>query len=189
MWHRPSNHKIPRLPLRPLAALAMLVSALAVAPAGAQQPAPVDTDTAHVALPSPPPPTPEQQKYMDGLRTAGRGLAQIKDGLGRLARTQSAHDTLQVRLAGKRLGGLCAAARGFITSGRAQLEPSVYQPPIRSAAKDLAVRLDSLSVYTMTCQRSAGKTPTPVAAELVGRIRAYETALAAFRTAIGLPNR
>ena len=36
---------------------------------------------------------------------------------------------------------------------------------------------------------TAGKSPGPVAAGLLTRIRAYEAALAAFRTAITLPNR
>lgn len=177
--------------------LLLLLGVCVAAPAAAQQPIP--TDSAQIATPlaspapdspAPPvPPTPAQQRYLEGLRTAGRGIAQIKDGLGRLARSQTAHDTLRTRQAGKRLGGLCGAARGFMVSGRAQMEPAAYEPPTRKPAWVLMVRLDSLSAYASTCQRSAGKTPTPVATELLGRIRNYELALANFRSAIGLPNR
>jgi hypothetical protein len=174
--------------MTPLAALPLLLGALVAAPTAAQQPPPLG-DSVQVAPAPPTPSTPAQDRYVQGLRTAGRGVAQLKDGLNRLARKQSAHDTLQVRTAGKRLGGLCSAARGFIVNGRAQMEPNAYDPPTRKAARDLAIRLDSLAAYTPTCQRSAGKTPTPVATELLGRIRAYETALTSFRTAIGLPNR
>jgi len=175
----------------------MLLGVYFTAPAAAQQPipadsAPISSPPASLAPDSPPPPvppTPAQQRYLEGLRTAARGIAQIKDGLSRLARTQTAHDTLRTRQAGKRLGGLCGAARGFMVSGRAQMQPAVYEPPTRKPAWALTVRLDSLSAYASTCQQSAGKTPTPVATELLDRIRKYELALANFRSAIGLPNR
>jgi len=174
--------------MTPLEALPLLLGTLAAAPTTVQQQTPLG-DSVQVALALPPPSTPAQDRYVQGLRTAGRGVAQIKDGLNRFARMQSSHDTLQTRTAGKRLGGLCGAARGFIVNGRAQMEPNAYDPPNRKPARNLAIRLDSLAAYAPTCQRSAGKTPAPVAAELLGRIRAYETALMAFRTAIGLPNR
>ena len=175
--------------MHPLAALTLLLGALVAAPNAAQQPGPSPADTTHAAPSVPILPTPAQQRYLDGLRTAGRGVAQIKDGINRLARTQNTHDTLQVRQAGRRLGGLCGAARGFLVSGRAQMEPNVYQPPTRGAAKDLTARVDSLSASATTCQHSAGKTPAPVAILLLGRIREYEVALMAFRSTIGLPNR
>jgi hypothetical protein len=174
--------------MTPLAALPLLLGALVTAPPTTQQTPPLG-DSVHVASAPPALPTPAQDRYVQGLRTAGRGVAQIKDGLNRLARTQSARDTLKMRTAGKRLGGLCGAARGFIANGRAQMEPNAYEPPNRKPARDLALRLDSLAAYAPTCQRSAGKTPEPVAAELLKRIRAYETALVAFRSAVGLPNR
>lgn len=174
--------------MTPLAALPLLLGALGAVPAATQQ-YPPPGDSIQVAPAAPVLSTPAQDRYVQGLRTAGRGVAQLKDGLSRLARMQSAHDTLQVRTAGKRLGGLCGAARGFIVNGRAQMEPNAYYPPNRKRARDLAIRLDSLAAYAPTCQRSAGKTPEPVAVELLGRIRAYETALVAFRNAIGLPNR
>ena len=174
--------------MRSLVVMSLLVGPVAT-PAVAQDPSPTSSnDSVHVDS-QPAPPTPEQQQFLDGLRTAGRGVAQLKDGLDRLGRAQRGRDTLQIRQAAKRLGGLCVAARGFIVSGRGAMEPKAYELPTRTAAKSLTVQLDSLSASSATCQRAAGKTPAPITAELVGRLRSYETALAAFRTAIGLPNR
>jgi hypothetical protein len=161
----------------------------------AQQPPQAPGDSGQPAsstsapIPPPPTPTPAQERYLRGLRTAGRGVAQIKDGIDRLARTQATNDTLRVRQAGRRLGGLCAAARGFLVSGRGQMEPTAYEPPARRPARDLAVQIDSLAVSAQQCQQAAARTPAPVSAALLGRLRAYEAALAAFRTAIGLPHR
>jgi len=174
--------------MTPLPALPLLLVALVAAPTTSQQP-PQLGDSVQVAPAPPAPSTPAQDRFVQGLRTAGRGVAQLKDGLNRLARMHGAHDTLQVRTAGQRLGGLCGAARGFIVNGRAQMEPNAYDPPNRKLARYLVIRLDSLAAYAPTCQRSAGKTPESVATELLGRIRGYEAALTAFRTAIGLPNR
>src|SRR6184192_2278395 len=63
--------------------------------AGAQQPTPPpsppppDSARAESALAPPPPPSPEQKRFVDGLRTATRGIAQLKDGLNRVTRTQA----------------------------------------------------------------------------------------------------
>ena len=137
--------------------------------------------------PPPPPPTPAQVKYLEGLRTAGRGIAQLKDGVDRVVRMQA--DSLKRRQAGARLGGLCGAARGFMASGRAQMQSTAYDLPTRTPAKLLTVRIDSLIAYAPTCSKTASKNPAPVATEVLNRVRLYEAALAAFRTAIGLPNR
>ena len=166
-----------------------LISSVLTVPALAQQPEPNPGESTTAMVSPPPPPNPLQDKYLHGLRTASRGVAQIKDGINRVVRTRSSHDTLQVRQAAKRLGGLCSAARGFITSGRGQMESNAYEPPTRQPAKDLVSQLDSLAVSVKTCQVSAGKTPTAVTTELLGRLRNYEAAVATFRTAIGLPNR
>lgn len=183
------------IPMRSIAALAALSSFLAVrafaqdsVPAPTPIPVSAESGTAPMA-PAPPPPNPLQDRYLQGLRTAGRGVAQIKDGLNRVMRTQGSNDTAQARVAAKRLGALCGAARGFITSGRGQMEPTAYEPPKRKPARDLVVQLDSLSVAAKTCQTSAGKTPAPVTSSLMARVRSYEAAVAAFRTALGLPNR
>ncbi len=166
-----------------------LISSVLTMPALAQQPDPAPGESATATVPPPPPLNPLQDKYLKGFRTAARGVAQIKDGINRVVRTRSSHDTLQVRLAAKRLGGLCGAAHGFLTSGRGQMEPHAYEPPTLQPAQDLVSQLDSLALSAKTCQVSAGKTPTVVTAQLLGRLRNYEAAVAAFRTAVGLPNR
>jgi hypothetical protein len=164
------------------------VRVLAQDPAPTPAPPPAESVTAMLP-PAPAPPNPLQAKYLQGLRTASRGVAQIKDGVSRVVRTQTTTDTVQAHVAAKRLGALCGAARGFISSGRGQMEPTAYEAPTRKPARDLALQLDSLSLSAKACQLSAAKTPAPVTKDLQGRLRNYEAAVAAFRTAIGLPNR
>jgi hypothetical protein len=169
---------------------ALLTGVVLSAPLLGQQPPPPPADsTVAESTPAPPPPSPAQTRYLQGLRTAGRGVAQIKDGINRLVRAQTGRDTLQVHQAARRLGGLCSAARGFLVSGRGAMEPTAYGPPTRKPARDLVLQVDSLSLIAKECQLTAGKSPAPVAAGLLARLRAYEAALATFRTAIGLPNR
>jgi hypothetical protein len=139
--------------------------------------------------PPPPPPTPAQERYANGLRHASRGIAQLKDGLERVARTRSTSDSVKQRTAGRRLGGLCAAARGFMASGRAQMLPTAYDPPTRTVARQLGQQIDSLIAYAPTCERTAARRPGPVADRLTDLLRKYETAVASWRAAVGLPNR
>ena len=84
---------------------------------------------APVPAPVPPPPAPtptiEQTRYMEGLKTATRGIAQLRDGLNRVVRTQSS-DSLTRARAAKRLGGLCGSGRSFVVSGRPKMQPSAY---------------------------------------------------------------
>jgi hypothetical protein len=126
---------------------------------------------------------------LQGLRTAGRGVAQIKTGIDRLNRARGGRDSIQVKVAAKRLTGYCSAARGFIASGRGQMDPVAYDPPTRKPARDLMVQLDSLSLSAKDCQSAKGLAPQLLSAGLVTRLRAYDAALADFRTAIGLPNK
>ena len=53
---------------------------------------PQDTTTHRDSVAAPPPasPTIEQIHYMAGLKLAARGVAQIRDGLNRVARVQKA---------------------------------------------------------------------------------------------------
>src|SRR5438128_1446174 len=134
------------------------------------------------------PPTPAQDRYMSGLRTASRGIAQLKDGLERVVRTRSASDSLKQKAAGRRLGGLCGAARGFMASGRAQMLPTAYDPPTRIAARQLAQQIDSLIAYAPTCERTATRRPAQVADRLTELLKKYEAAVASWRAAVGLPN-
>jgi hypothetical protein len=141
------------------------------------------------SVPPPPPPTPAQERYANGLRHVSRGIAQLKDGLERVSRTRSESDSLRQRTAGRRLGGLCAAARGFLASGRAQMSLTAYDPPTRTVARQLAQQIDSLIAYAPTCERTAARRPGQVADRLTDLLRKYEAAVASWRTAVGLPNR
>lgn len=128
----------------------------------------------------PPPPTIEQLRYMEGLKTVTRGVAQIRDGLNRVTRTQQA-DSLTRRRAARRLGGLCGTARSFIISGRPKMQPAAYADSMRILAKQLTTRLDSLTNALPICERTAGRDPT-VATTLTTRLKNYDDALLAFRT-------
>lgn len=158
--------------------------------APAQQPVLPPGDSARVDTASPPPlPTPEQARYMRGLRTASRGVAQLKGGVERVVRSQSGRDTVAQRQAGRRLVGLCSAASSFLANGRAQMRPTAYEDSTRIQARALVVQIDSLLGVMPACEQGAGRMPDKVASELLVRLRAYDTALRTFRSSIGLPNR
>ncbi len=135
------------------------------------------------------PPTAEQLRYIEGLRSVARGAAQLRDGIDRVARTQQARDTLRQRLAGRRLGGLCTTARSFMSSGRPRMQATAYTDSLRVVARQLVARIDSVLKFLPTCETTAGKKPASVAADLLNRMRAYETALTAFRTGLAAANR
>lgn len=162
-------------------ATVIVVLAVAAAPIHLQDTAAPPQDTA------PLPPTPAQTRYLDGLRTVARGVAQLRDGIDRVARTQQTRDTVRQRQAGRRLGGLCTTARSFITNGRPRMVPTAYADSMRIIARQLVVRIDSITKFLPTCTSTAGRQPASVAADLLNRMRAYETALAAFRTALASP--
>jgi len=148
------------------------------------------------APPAPPPPPPpqvpvptaaptiEQIRYLEGLKTATRGIAQLRDGVNRVVRTQQAGDSLTRRRAARRLGGLCVSARSFILSGRPRMQSSAYADSMKVLAKQLTVRLDSLNAALPTCEKTAGKDPATVATSLTTRLKNYDDALLAFRTAL-----
>jgi len=146
-------------------------------------------DSARVeSLPVPPPvPSPEQRRFLDGLRTATRGIAQLKDGVSRVARTGSSHDAQVRRRAGRFLAGLCGSGRAFMKRGRPQMSPMVYEDSVRLKARRLVTQMDSLIAYTPTCEQRAAATPDSAATELGKRMKSYEAALRDFRLAIGLP--
>jgi len=161
--------------------------------AGAQQPTPPpsppppDSARAESALAPPPPPTPEQKRFVDGLRTATRGIAQLKDGLNRVTRTQSTGDSVSRRRAGRLLVGLCGSARAFMARGRPYMKPAVYEDSIRLKARRLTAQMDSLIAYMAVCEQTASATPAPVAGELNKRMKSYDAVLREFRLAVGLP--
>ncbi len=167
-----------------------VVMCIAATVLGAQEPVPPaapPADSPHPESLPPPPPTPEQKKFLLGLRTASRGITQIKDGVGRVTRAQSTHDTVVQRRAARFLAGLCGSGRAFLKRGRPQLNVTVYEDTVRLKAKRLVTQIDSLIAYTPTCEDSAAATPTSTAAALDKRMKTYDAALRDFRLAVGLP--
>ena len=189
---------------RLLATIVIAVTTVVVAPLSAQDttarkdtiplpppliPAPIPPPPPPAALVAPPTPTLEQIRYGEGLRTATRGVAQLRDGLSRVVRTQQASDSLRRRTAARRLGGLCATARTFIASGRTKMQPTAYADSMRIVAKQLVVRLDSLAGALPTCEQTAGRQPAIVATELTKRLQAYDEALLAYRNGLAAQNK
>ena len=156
---------------------------------GAQQPEPPPDSTRAVteSMPTPPPPpTPEQKRFLAGLRTATRGIAQLKDGMSRVARAGTRDSATQLR-AGRFLAGLCGSSRGFLKRGRPQMTPTVYEDSAQLKARRLVTQVDSMINYTTTCEDSAAATPNSAAVGLGKRMKSYDAALRDFRVAIGLP--
>ena len=160
---------------------------LAASSASAQEPTVVVAESARAeSVPAPPPPpSPEQLRYLDGLKTAGRGIAQLKSGVNSVA--NAGRDTTKLKAAGQRLGGLCGASRGFMTSGRSKMQPKAYSDSTQLKAKKLAVQIDTLVKVAGRCQVSAARQADSTAAAVLAQLRAYEAALKDFRSAIGLP--
>ena len=171
-------------------ALAVLCCIAAV-PLWAQQPLPPAPDSARAdsthAESARAAPTPEQQKFLGGLRTATRGLAQLKDGVSRVTRTQATSDSANQRRAAHFLAFVCGSARAFVRRGRPAMSPSAYSDSVRLAARRLVTQLDSVTAYTATCEANAVAAPAPTATDLAKRLKTYDAALRDFRVAIGLP--
>src|SRR5258708_34577306 len=107
---------------------------------GAQQPEPSPDSARAVAesaptTPAPPPPeTPEQKRFTQGLRTATRGIAQLKEGMNRVARAGT-RDSVAQRRAGRFLAGLCGSIRGCLKRGRPPRTPVRYADPVQLKPK------------------------------------------------------
>ena len=162
-----------------------------VAPVVAQepvpQPPPPPAESVHVeSLPPPPPPTPEQKKFLDGLRIATRGIAQLKEGSGRVTRAQGSSAAVS-RRAGRFLAGYCSSSRAFLKRGRPQMSPTVYEDTVRLKARRLVTQIDSLISWTPNCERIAAAAPNSTAVEVNKRMKTYDAALRDFRLAVGLP--
>lgn len=165
-----------------------LVLCLVATTAAAQEPVRAVPESTHAeSIPLPVPPTVEQLRYLHGLRTAGRGIAQLKDGVSRVG--SSHRDPLRQKQAVRRLAGLCGTAHGFLTSGRAKMQANAYEDSTQLKARRLSLQIDSLIRSTPACETNAARQPDSTVAGLLTRLRAYEAALRDFRTAIGLPNR
>jgi hypothetical protein len=157
----------------------------------AQQPEPPPHDSAHAeSLPAPlppPPPSPEQKRFLSGLRTATRGIAQLKDGVSRVTRAGTTRDSAVQLRAGRLLAGLCGSSRGFMKRGRPQMTATVYEDSVRLKARRLVTQMDSLIAYTPTCEQRAAAKPDSTVVELNKRMKTYDSALRDFRLAVGLP--
>ena len=179
------------------------VVALAATPlrAFAQEPAPAPvppappTDTvraeslpaAPVVAPRPVEPSADQQKYLRGIRTAARGVAQLKTGVDRVNRAEATKDTTRLKAAGRMLAGLCGTARGFMAQGRPGMSPAFYEDSARVRARRLTLQVDSLIKAMPTCETEAVKAPTRIAASLLLRLKSYEAALQDFRSFVATP--
>src|SRR6267143_1753073 len=84
---------------------------------------------------------PAQLRYIQGLRTASRGIAQLKDGVSRMA--SAGRDSVRLSQAARRLSGLCGAARGFLASGRARMQPTAYDDSTGLRARRLGAQIDT----------------------------------------------
>ena len=178
-----------------LAGIVMVITAAAIVQDTTRRdsipPPPPPVPVAPVPVPPPPVPAPvapatptiEQIRYMDGLKTVTRGVAQIRDGLNRVVRTQQARDSVTRRRAARRLGGLCGSARSFILSGRPKMQANAYSDSMRVLAKQVTTRLDTLNRVLPICEQTAGRDPT-VATTLTTRLQKYDEALLAFRNAL-----
>ena len=159
---------------------------------GAQQPEPpLDSaravpESVPTPPPAPPPETPEQKRFTAGLRTATRGIAQLKDGMNRMTRAGT-RDSVAQRRAGRLLAGLCGSSRGFLKRGRPQMNPTAYEDSAQLKAKRLVTQVDSLIKYTTTCEDSARATPNSTMVGLGKRMKSYDAALRDYRVALGLP--
>ena len=147
---------------------------------------PVSDSTRAESTPAPLAPSPEQKRFLDGLKTATRGIAQLKDGLGRVTRA-GGRDAAAQRRAGRLLSGLCGSSRAFMRRGRPQMSPTVYEDSVQLKAKRLVTQVDSLIKYTTTCEDSAAVAPGTTVLGLGKRMKSYDAALRDFRVAIGLP--
>ena len=172
--------------MRRLVVLLSVAGAIVAAPLAAQDstPAPKPADSTH-ADSTPPPPTPEQQKWMQGLRTAARGIGQIKSGIESVQRAGTS--TKELRHAGKLLAGFCGTGRGFMRAGVAKMPSAAYEGDNRKIARQVVIQIDSVARATNTCEAQAARDPKTSVEHLMPFLQSYEAAVAAWRSMIGLP--
>src|SRR2546430_2141060 len=142
--------------------LAMLLCVAATL-LGAQEPEPPPDSVRALAesVPTPPaPPTLEQKRFLAGLRTATRGVAQLKDGMSRVTRAGT-RDSIAQRRAGRLLAGLCGSSRGFMERGRPQMSPTAHEHPGQPNAPRLVTQADSVIKLPTYCEDSGAATPDP----------------------------
>ena len=149
--------------------LVVVLSLVLVREAVAQQEAPAAPDSARVeSTPVAAVETPAQLHYRQGLRTVGRGIAQLKDGLDHVA--SAGRDSVRLRQAGQRLAGMCGAADGFLARGRARMAPTAYPDSTGIKARRLTAQIDSLARFVPTCE-AAGDWESGTKREPSGELR------------------
>ena len=171
--------------MRRIAVLLSLLGVLGGVPLTAQDSTPKPPDSTHVDS-APPPPTPEQAKWMQGLRTAARGIGQIKSGIERVQRARGG-DPARLLDAGKLLAGYCGTARGFLRTGVARMPSTAYTGDGKAIARQVVTQIDSVIRESVTCEQQAGRDPATSVDRLAPILRSYETAIAAWRAMMGLP--
>lgn len=171
--------------MRRIAWLLGVTGVLAIVPLAAQDSTPKPPDSTH-ADSAPPPPTPEQERWMQGLRTAARGIGQLKSGIERVQR--AAGSKTQLQRAGKLLAGYCGTGRGFMRSGVAHMNSTAYpEGDNRKIARQVVIQIDSVIRQSLACEERGRLDPSGTVDLLVPVIRSYEAAVVAWRGMIGLP--
>jgi hypothetical protein len=179
--------------MRRVSLLALTVAPLRLHAQDSTPPIPVDTvrpDTAprDTVVLRPPEPSADQLKYLSGLRTVSRGVAQLRSGVDGVTRAEATKDTARLRRAGQMLGGLCGTASSFMKQGRGSMKATVYEDSARVKARNLVVQIDSLLKTMSACDSTAGRAPARTAGSVQGRLKSYETALQEFRTSVATPS-
>ncbi|HEX4632788.1 MAG TPA: hypothetical protein VH163_03085 [Gemmatimonadales bacterium] len=172
--------------MRRLVVLLSVAGALATAPLAAQDstPASKPADSTH-ADSTPPPPTADQQKWMQGLRTAARGIGQIKSGIENVQRAGTS--ATQLKRAGKLLAGFCGTGRGFLRTGVAKMPSAAYEGDNKKIARQVIIQIDSIARETNTCEVQAARDPKTSVEHLMPFLQSYEAAVGAWRAMVGLP--
>ena len=172
--------------MRRLVVLLSVTGSLVAAPLVAQDttPAPKPPDSTHID--SVPPPTADQLKWMEGLRTAARGIGQLKSGIENVQRAETS--PTQLKRAGKLLAGFCGTGRGFMHTGVARMSATAYPPgDNRKIAQQVVIQIDSVAKETTNCERTAAKDPKTSVQHLTPLLMSYEASIAAWRAMVGLP--
>jgi len=165
--------------------LLIVFGTLGAVPLVAQDSTSKPPDSTHVDS-APPPPTPEQEQWMQGLRTAARGIGQIKSGIERVQRAQGG-DPARLHDAGRLLSGYCGTARGFMRNGIGRMSSTAYVGDSRPIARQVVIQIDSVIRESVTCEEQATRDPGASVDRLVPVLRSYEAAIAAWRAMVGLP--
>jgi hypothetical protein len=123
---------------------------------------------------------------MQGLRTAARGIGQLKSGMEGVQRAGTSPTRL--KRAGKLLAGYCGTGRGFMRQGVIKMSSTAYaEGDNRKIAKQVVIQIDSISRETTSCEQQAARDPKTSVQHLTAFLESYEAAVASWRAMVGLP--